>query len=103
MTGGVSQVWRVFSEALRADDRGRDDITVYQIMALVGLFYCVGTALALGGGGGPAVPLESGLAVVAAPATIALIASIALAIFLHTGWSMVTVSQTSFNVRRDRV
>lgn len=33
---GLAQLWRAYSETLRADDRGREGFTLYQGMALVG-------------------------------------------------------------------
>jgi len=101
---GVTQVWRVISEFLRADFRGKaGKLTVYQVMALLTVVYCGLLVLLLGGRERIAADALAGLKSLWNPFAILLLQALWLAIFLYTGRSEVTESTLQFAVRHDRV
>lgn len=97
----VTQVWRPLSELLRADYRGMGTLSGYQIMAAAAVLWGIGLAFLL-----PAEPLaadlQRGLASLWNPFTILFIQVVWVAIFFHTGRSMVTGSRLSFHVHTER-
>jgi len=103
VTMAVTQGWRVFSETLRADYRGKGKISAYQVMGLMGILYGGAAALLA-----PAVPLHrpdmaAGNAALWHPGAILFIQAIWLVIFFYTGRSTVTGADLSFHVRRERI
>lgn len=99
----LSQIWRVYSETLRADYRGGKAISPYQVLAAVGVIYPL-LLLAIF----PLdVPIEAnltrGLVTLWHPVVIVFLQLIWLGLFIHTGWSMVTGSNLSFHVHQDRI
>jgi hypothetical protein len=98
-----SQAWRVYSETLRADHRGRGRITTYQKMATIGTAYALAILWFLPHEIEPTADLASGLAALWNPLVIIVLQAIWAIMFLSTGWSMVTGSLLSFHVHRDRI
>ena len=98
----VSQVWRLCSEALRADHRGGGRISAYQKMTVIGIAYSLALLAALPQGGPPA-DLLAGLAAMWNPLVIVALQLLWSIMFLATGWSAVTGSLLSFHVHRDRI
>jgi len=99
----VTQIWRVFSEFLRADLRGTLKFTAYQRMALAACILAAVLVLVLPS---PiAVPTDISLAVNSLWNPLALLGLQALwiAAFLFTGRSEVTRSTLSFHVRHERI
>jgi hypothetical protein len=99
-----TQLWRAFSETLRADYRGgKKGLSIYQHMALTST--CLGTALALFLPGVPAVlpdvHILQGLALLWNPAAIICIQAVWLAVFLFLGRSTVTASRISIHTTPD--
>ena len=99
-----SQTWRVYSENLRADERGGGRLlTTYQKMALGGIGYAVGVLTLLP----PTVDLTPdialGIAALWDPVVIVFLQAIWAVMFVVTGWSMVTGSVLTFHVHRDRI
>lgn len=92
---GLSQLWRTYSEQLRADFRGRDGFTVYQAMALVGAFLSVVFAWIYGSSVGTPVIASAYRGWIAATQVEVIVASqlLAFLIVLYMGRSSVTSSR----------
>ena len=103
----VSQLWRVWSETLRADYRGGGRISAYQIMALLSILFVMGLAyiLPVEAGSQPASSpdLAAGLASLWDPAVILFFQVIGIATFLFYGRSTMTGSTMSFHVFKQRI
>jgi hypothetical protein len=99
----ISQTWRVLSETLRADYRGRGKISAYQIMAglAVALTLVLGTLETTKTLTEPDILL--GLRSVWDPAFILGLQALWVLIFLWTGVSRVTGSTLSFRVLNDNI
>ena len=100
---GVTQAWRAFSEFLRADYRGEQPISAYQIMAALAVVYAflVRWALPAAEVAGPSI--AGGLKALWDPGILLLLQGLWAATFLYTGRSTVTGSSLSFHVIRDRI
>lgn len=99
----LSQIWRVWSETLRADERGGGKISSYQKMAAAGVVYAGIAMLLLPDQPPPPVDMSAGLAMLFNAGTLIAIEVIWIAVFLFTGWSRVTGSSLSFHVHKHRV
>ena len=103
VTVAVTQIWRVLSEALRADHRGAGRLSVYQWMALA-LVPSAGLAAWLLGGESAYMPqVVNGLAALWRVDVLLILQGLWLLIFLHTGRSKTTGAELSFHVHRDRI
>ena len=102
-TLGVSQLWRLYSEFLRADYRGGKAISPYRLMAVATLL--IGLAYAYWYHGTfPAAPdLERGLNAVWAPGPLMALQLMGLIIFFYTGRSDVTQSRMQIHVCQDKI
>jgi hypothetical protein len=98
----ATQLWRVASEFLRADDRGSQKISAYQFMSGLAVVYVLTLAPWLESSIA-AADVGAGLATLWSPGVILFLQAMWAAIFLYTGTSEVTQSQLSFEVRRDRI
>lgn len=98
----VTQVWRVISEFFRADYRGEQKISAYQIMAALGVLYGLAPALLLSAPG-IAVNLGHGLAALWSVPVLLLLQGVFLLVFLYTGRSSVTGSQVRFFVKEGEI
>ena len=99
----VTQVWRAFSETLRADYRGGGTISSYQIMAILGMLYILIMVPLFARASPPGANILTGLASIWDPAVILFLQGLGLLIFLYTGRSMVTGSTVSFHVVKERI
>jgi len=99
----VTQGWRVVSETLRADHRGGGRVSAYQVMAVLAIVYLLAALPFLPTGPGRQADIVAGLRVLWDPWVILFLQGLCLAIFLHTGRSVVTAATLSFHVRRDRI
>jgi len=102
----TTQLWRAFSETLRADFRGGGRISTYQTMALA----AVPLALLLAGFHTPpahhpqrVADIIAGVQTLWDPAVIILLQGVWIASFLYAGRSTVTGSRITFHVERDRI
>jgi hypothetical protein len=98
----VTQLWRVTSEFLRADYRGTNKISAYQVMAVLTVLYGIIVRAMFG------VPAFSpvimyGLHALWNPFVIFFIQGLWIAVFLYTGRSSVTGSTVSFHVIHERI
>jgi hypothetical protein len=99
----VTQGWRAVSETLRADHRGGGRVSAYQVMALLAIVYLFAALPFIPAGPGLQADIVAGLRVLWDPWVILCLQGLCLAIFLHTGRSVVTGATLSFHVRRDRI
>lgn len=100
---GVTQTWRALSEFLRADYRGDQPVSAYQIMAALAVVYAFLVRWALPEGAVPQASIASGLKALWEPGILLLLQVIWAATFLYTGRSTVTGSTLSFHVIQDRI
>lgn len=98
----TTQVWRVLSEFFRADYRGEQKISAYQIMAGAGVLYGLVPALTLSAPG-IAADLALGVAALWNVPVVLLLQGVFLAVFLYTGRSSVTDSVVRFAVRQGEI
>jgi prolipoprotein diacylglyceryltransferase len=98
----VTQIWRFFSEFLRADYRGDRKISVYQIMSLATVPYGLLLPFVFPAAG-PAGDIMAGLRQLWNPTVILFLQAIGVIMFLRTGRSEVTGSGVSFYVNEDRI
>ena len=103
---GVTQLWRAFSETLRADYRGNGfgkRFSAYQLMAIAALVYCVAWLPFLDAA--PAAPpnIINGLRTLATAPVLLFLEALWLVIFLYTGRSSVTAARLSFHVVREKI
>jgi prolipoprotein diacylglyceryltransferase len=100
-----TQLWRFFSEFLRADFRGAQKISAYQIMGLTSCVYALGVVFlfpAVSVSGHPPL-LGLGLAQLWQPEVLLFLQGLALVAFLYTGRSQVTGATVRFHVRPENV
>ena len=98
----VTQVWRFFSEFLRADYRGAGRISKYQYMSLAGAAAAVPAALFSPPSMVPADVLF-GLHALSQPGALIFLQLLWIGTFLYTGRSQVTGAEIHFHVLRDRI
>jgi len=97
----ITQLWRFFSEFLRADYRGPGKITVYQRMALIGAIYTIMVWMFWPNVASfPAPDVMLGLAALWTPGAILLIETVGLLVFLRMGISTVTASRIVFDINK---
>ncbi len=97
----TTQGWRVLSETLRADFRGKTGISSYQLMALLLIPYSLGLALFFGELPAQAVDLISGVAVLWDPSLILALQLLWIGCFYYYGRSVVTGSTLRFHINRN--
>ena len=103
LTLGVTQLWRAFSETLRADWRGGGKVSAYQILALVALVYGALVLWLLPAVALPTASLLAGLDVLWHPGMVLFLLGLWLATFLYYGRSLVIGSRLSLFVCHDRI
>lgn len=97
-----SQLWRVYSETLRADYRaGSKLFSVYQLMALLAALYGVAISLALPAHAGLAPDLAAGLGALWSPGVILSLQVITLVMFFFSGTSTITTGELRFGLAAD--
>ncbi|MGO9146272.1 MAG: prolipoprotein diacylglyceryl transferase family protein [Desulfomonilia bacterium] len=101
----ITQLWRAYSETLRADYRGENKISAYQKMSVVGAAYAVGVTMVMGGmeSGKLQVNIIAGITSLWDPFVILSLQIIWIGVFFFTGRSTVTGAFLSFHVLEDRV
>lgn len=99
----ITQVWRFFSEFLRADYRGNLKISAYQIMGIIGCLYAIVIPFFIPSPSSGTPDIVSGVKQIWHPAIILSLQVLWIGVFLHTGRSRVTGSTLSFFVNRDRI
>lgn len=100
---GVTQLWRAFSELLRADYRGGGRISVYQGLAVLAVVYASAVYPLLGSVAVPTADLLSGFETLWHPGLLLFVLSLWMGTFFYYGRSAVTGARVSLYVCRDRV
>ena len=99
----LTQVWRIFSENLRADFRGETNVfSAYQAMAFFAIAYLV-CITAIFGAVDLSTNIVKGLNSLWNPVVLLLCQILWLTVFLITGRSSVTGSTLTFFVHQDRI
>lgn len=99
-----TQLWRFFSEFLRADDRGSGSISPYQKMSLVGCVWGIVAAFIFFDDYSTGTPdICAGLGIFRSAATLLGFQALFVVAALATGLSTMTASSARFFVRRDRI
>jgi hypothetical protein len=99
----VTQTWRIGSEFLRADFRGKSQISKYQLMAGLAIVYNMIIAFLFPASTAIIPSIAVGLKSLWQPSLIVFLQLFWIAVFFYTGKSQVTGSQISFHVIRDRI
>jgi prolipoprotein diacylglyceryltransferase len=99
----VTQLWRAFSETLRADWRGAGRISAYQVFAVLATLYGGFVAWLFAGRSTPAIELLRGLETLWHPGLLLFLIGLWAVTFLYYGRSLVTGSRLSLYVCRDRI
>jgi prolipoprotein diacylglyceryltransferase len=103
VTLGVTQVWRLLSELVRADYRGGRHFSAYQKMSLGSLAYAACLPLVFPTGTYPAPDSTIGLDALWRPSMLLALQGLFVFAFLFTGRSAVTDSRITFRVVPDRI
>jgi len=99
----ITQLWRAFSEFLRADYRGEGKISSYQIMASIACLYGLFTAYIFNERSAGTPDLALGLGTIWNPAVIFFLLAIWIATFFYMGKSRVTTSLIEIHVLREKI
>lgn len=99
----ITQLWRAFSETLRADYRGKGKLTAYQYMALAAVIYGLLIALAFPAPGTLNPTLMNGLAVLWSPWVLLALQGLWFITLYNYGRSKVTGSTVTFHVRENEI
>ncbi len=102
LTVCTTQIWRFLSEYLRADFRGNQKFSAYQVMAIIAAASSFAVSLFLESYPVP-VDIRAGLISLWNPGVILFLQAVWLASFLYTGRSSVTASHIHFHVMKDRI
>lgn len=103
LTLGVTQLWRAFSEMLRADYRGTGRISAYQLFAVLSVIYVAGLLVMLPADALPQASLRKGLDSLWHPGMVLFFIGLWLVTFLYYGRSLVTGSRLSIYLCHDRI
>lgn len=99
----TTQLWRYFSEFLRADYRGNGKFSAYQWMAVCIIPYAVIVAALFSGENIQEPALIQGLKALWDPVMIIFFQGLWIAAFLFTGRSRITGSKLTFHLFEDRI
>jgi len=99
----VTQVWRIYSETLRADYRGSGRFTAYPMLSLATIAICTAYAWWLHTPDTIVPNLRSGLACLWSPGAMVLVQAVGIISFLYAGRSEVTAGRVMIDLRQDRI
>jgi len=99
----VTQLWRLYSETLRADYRGGRQVSAYQWMAVAGIVYAGLAGWLLPAFPHPRPDLLAGAATLWHPGMLLFLQVLWAVIFIYTGRSSVTEAKVAVHVCHDRV
>ena len=103
LTLAVTQLWRAFSETLRADWRGTGRFSVYQVLALLSVLYTAAVLGLLPTQTPVSASLLRGLETLWHPGMVLFLLGFWVATFLYYGRSLVTGSRLSLYVCHERI
>lgn len=98
-----TQVWRIYSETMRADYRGDGTFSAYQVMGLISILYGIAVIIFTQVESSAIPDIIAGLTILWHPASILFLQAVWLIIFLYTGRSQVTGSTISFHIHQKRI
>ncbi len=99
----VTQLWRIFSEFLRADYRGGTKFSAYQRMSVVSLLVAALLPLFLSSGRDAVADLSAGVTALGSVPVLLLLQVLFWFAFFYTGRSAVTGATLTFHVNQDRI
>jgi len=99
----VTQLWRAFSEFMRADYRGEGIISIYQIMASVACLYSLLIAYIFNRTPAGTPDLALGLRTIWNPAVFIFLLALWVATLFYMGKSRVTTSRIEIHVLREKI
>ena len=99
----VSQIWRTYSETLRADWRGGGSVSAYQWMAVVALLVALASPWLVPPAPAAKPDLISGFTVLWTPEALIFLQILWAILFFYTGRSTQTTARLDFSVRTDRI
>lgn len=99
----ITQLWRFFSEFLRADYRGAGRISAYQIMSLLAVLYACGMMFLFPNSSVYQTDILTGMACLWNPLLILLLQGLWIGVFLHSGRSRVTEASVNFYTIQERI
>jgi Prolipoprotein diacylglyceryl transferase len=99
----VTQLWRAFSEFLRADYRGEGKISVYQIMASIACLYGLLIAYLFNGTVAESPDLARGFLAIWNPSVLIILAVLWIATLFYAGKSRVTSSLIEIQVLKEKI
>ena len=97
------QVWRLSSETMRKDYRGKGKFSAYQWMCVIGILYALMIYALNTAGMSPATSLPAGLKTLWNPALILALLALWLIICIRSGLSRVTGSKLSLHINQHRI
>jgi hypothetical protein len=103
LTMAVTQGWRIFSEVLRADFRGKGRISAYQLMGVAAIAFAAVHSYLVGDNGVIAADLAAGLEALWHAEVLLALQTLWALVFILFGKSMVTGAQISFHLHHDRI
>jgi len=103
ITIAVTQMWRLYSETLRADYRGGGQVSAYQWMAVAGVVYATLAGFLLPAVAHPQPDLLAGVTTLWHPGMLLFLQVLWVVIFIYTGRSSVTEAKVAVHVCHDRV
>jgi hypothetical protein len=99
----ITQAWRVYSETLRADYRGAGNISAYQVMGMLAIFFALALGYLLPTDRLLAVELSAGIETAWQPLVLLSLQTLWIVVFVQFGKSMVTGAEISFHLHHDRI
>ncbi len=103
LTMMLTQLWRIFSESMRADFRGFSRISAYQKMGLISVLYILGLCLLAESSPLVTPDIGRGLGILWNPAVILGLQFLWLLFFFIFGRSTVTTSVVSFDLLKEQI
>lgn len=103
LTLAVTQLWRAYSETLRADWRGTGRFSIYQMLALLSVLYTAVVLNFLPAQSPVSVSLLRGLESLWHPGMVLFLLGFWVVTFLYYGRSLVTGSRLSLYICHDRI
>ena len=103
LTLATTQIWRAFSETLRADWRGEGRFSIYQMLAVFSVLYTAVVLNFLPTQALPSASLLHGLETLWHPGMVLFLLGLWAVTFLYYGRSLVTGSRLSLYVCHDRI
>lgn len=99
----LTQLWRIFSETMRADFRGFSKISVYQKMGLLSVIYMLGICYFVSSPPAIVPDIAYGVQVLWNPGVIIGLQLLWLVFFITFGRSTVTTSTVSFDLIKENI